>query len=397
MGKNWRGGASGGMVGRGGGRGGGGRGGRGGGSNNDIGSCKGHGAIIGTCDAARERETSKEMVNLLNQIIESISPLSESANDGLDESVSASASNGGGSQSIKDMLAQEIAEVKEKKSTATQNVMSVDTKVKGIVMIKVMRKDLCPVELVKAIFERVRSEKAPCSRHVVRVIPLQKVFYTNNNQLSDNIGSIVKAAFPGCELQKFEKEIEKEVVKDVENDEIENNDHKEDNKDNAEVKELTKNESDEQKRRERRQKAEAKELIEANKLINIIDKKTEVIIGEKRPIEDVKSEVEISVKVDSNEEIQDLKRPCIEQPSSSISTTLELSAVPVSKTIDVENTSESVKEVVSNMSTMFPPVNYSALYKARNHTIMTRDTVQATIGKTVPTFFKPNYRKAKVT
>jgi hypothetical protein len=377
MGKNWRGGASGGMVGRGGGRGGGGRGGRGGGSNNDISSCKGHGAIIGTCDAARERETSKEMVNLLNQIIESMSPPGDSANDELDETVSASASNGGGSQSIKDMLAQEIAEVRQQKSTATQNVMSVDTKVKGIVMIKVMRKDLCPVELVKAIFERVRSEKAPCSRHVVRVIPLQKVFYTNNNQLSDNIGSIVKAAFPGCELQKFEKEIEKEAVKDVEKDQIEKDEQIEDKTDDA----------------------EKKELIEAIEPANIVGENTELIIGEKRSIEDVKSEVELSVEVDSKEEKQDMKRPCIEQPSSSssLSTPLESSAAPTSETTDIENTSEpttEIKDLVPGIS--YPPLNYSALYKARNHTIMTRETVQATIAKTVPTFFKPNFRKAKV-
>lgn len=38
---------------------------------NALGDCRGYGCVMGTCDAARERETSKELVNLLTQAIES--------------------------------------------------------------------------------------------------------------------------------------------------------------------------------------------------------------------------------------------------------------------------------------------------------------------------------------
>ena len=37
---------------------------------NALGDCRGFGCVMGTCDAARERETSKELVNLLTQAIE---------------------------------------------------------------------------------------------------------------------------------------------------------------------------------------------------------------------------------------------------------------------------------------------------------------------------------------
>jgi len=35
---------------------------------NDIGSAKGFPCVIGTCDGAREREATKELSNLLNQV-----------------------------------------------------------------------------------------------------------------------------------------------------------------------------------------------------------------------------------------------------------------------------------------------------------------------------------------
>ena len=366
MGKNWRGGS-------GGGRGGGGRGGRGGGrgggSNNDTSSCKGHGAIIGTCDAARERETSKEMVNLLNQAIEIMCPTSTTENEYLEPE---STSSGGGS--VKDMLAQEIAQVRKQRHTATQNVMSVDTKVKGLVLIKIMRKDLCPVDLVKTIFDRVRKEKEPCSRHVVRLIPLQRVFYPNNNDLSDKVASIILCAFPGAVLPHFEKEIEVEV----------------------------------------------KEASDADETT------------EDRPVMAAECEGSLPHDNDESNVEQQNKRPRTEPTSTSSSDEVMLESVIVDtsdiyeqRTVDLENDEaplnpalvrveegscattlekESCQAVheLSNASvdvapaTFYPPLLYSALFKARSHNLMTRESVQAAIAKTVPTFFRPTYKRAKV-
>jgi len=39
---------------------------------NALANCRGFGCVMGTCDAARERETSKELVNLLTQAIEQL-------------------------------------------------------------------------------------------------------------------------------------------------------------------------------------------------------------------------------------------------------------------------------------------------------------------------------------
>ena len=345
MGKNWKG-PGGGRGGRGGGRGS--RGGRGsGGSTNDTSSCKGHGAIMGTCDAARERETSKEMVNLLNQAIEIMCPASVESEINIAPETATS-----GSGSVKDMLAQEIAQVRKQKHSATQNVMSVDTKVKGIVMIKIMRKDLCALELVKAIFERVREEKEPCSRHVVRIIPLQRVFFPDNNNLSDNVATIVRAAYPGAVFPHFEREVVVETVEDTAEDS------------NIEF---------------------AESAVEESTTVNNLKRDA--------------TEMETPTASNENDDTVDVenKRPRIEPPTTS-SADLTESTEP-EKPIAIEAPSEArpdtaVLEVIA--PTFYPPMNYACLFKARSHNIMTRESAQLTISKTVPSFFRPHFKKAKV-
>ena len=44
----------------------------GGGGGNDLPSCRGMGIVVGSCDNAREREASKELVNLFNEHIEEL-------------------------------------------------------------------------------------------------------------------------------------------------------------------------------------------------------------------------------------------------------------------------------------------------------------------------------------
>eukprot|EP00981_Chlorochromonas_danica_P006616 scaffold1439_cov179-Ochromonas_danica.AAC.4 len=157
MGKKWQG-----NKGK---RGGGGESNKGG---HDIPSCKGYPILMGTCDAAKERESSRELVNLLNDLIEELYPITSNPSLLVESTAS---------KSIEEMMRAEIEEVKEQKHTGTQNVVSINTSVKGIVLIKILRKECCPVRLVKHIFNKVKEEKQPLCRYVVRIIPLQKVCY----------------------------------------------------------------------------------------------------------------------------------------------------------------------------------------------------------------------------
>ena len=177
MGKNWKGGR------------GGGGGGRGGGGSNDTASVRGNAAIIATCDAARERETNKEMLNLLNQTIEEIYPelVEVSGSIESDETVETKTSS--------DFLSEEIAALRQQTKKSSVMLMSVNTGIKGLCLIKVMNKKICPVRLVAAVFERVLNKKEAVSRHVVRVIPLMKTFYPNEDQLKEYSSVLCKEVF----------------------------------------------------------------------------------------------------------------------------------------------------------------------------------------------------------
>ena len=48
----------------------------------------------------------------------------------------------------------------------------------------------------QAVFDKVKHEKLACTRHVVRMIPLQRVFFPNEEEFLENIRGIVEAAFP---------------------------------------------------------------------------------------------------------------------------------------------------------------------------------------------------------
>jgi hypothetical protein len=181
------------------------KGGHGGGAGgHDFSSCRGHGVVIGTCDAARERETSKELVNLLNQAIEEVYPNdangpSREDDDNEDEEDAdkevedaKSSGEGKGTVSIENLLKAELATVKQRKHGASQNAVSINTDVKGITLIKLTRRRFCPIKLVNAIFERIRRENAPCSRHVIRMIPLKYVFFPNDEELKENLNAAIK-------------------------------------------------------------------------------------------------------------------------------------------------------------------------------------------------------------
>lgn len=96
--------------------------------------------------------------------------------------------------SIKDMLDQEIALMQEKRS-GLQSVMSLDSRIKGLVVVKVTNPDLCPIKLVTSIFERIKHEKLACSRHIIRIIPLKYVFFPNADELKQNSEKLINDEF----------------------------------------------------------------------------------------------------------------------------------------------------------------------------------------------------------
>lgn len=163
-----------------------GKGWRGGKFGGDLTSARGSACVIGTCDTARERESSKELVNILNQALDALYPtVAETADRG----------KGNDTPSIQDELAAEISAVRSGSHTMTQRVVSVHTGMTGFVLAKLVCPDACPVRLVTWIFDRISADRLPLAKHLVRIIPLQRTFFPDSVELDSNLTAMVSAEF----------------------------------------------------------------------------------------------------------------------------------------------------------------------------------------------------------
>lgn len=156
------------------------------GGGHDLSSCRGASIILGTCDAAKEREASRELVNLFSGLIDEKFPNSES-----------SVENTNASSSIAELLKLEAENVRERKHHS-QSVVSINTNIKGIILIKIIRDDLCPVDLTKILFDRVKRDKLPCCRYSIRLIPLQRAFFPDETEFASNAKTVFSNYLPNA-------------------------------------------------------------------------------------------------------------------------------------------------------------------------------------------------------
>jgi hypothetical protein len=335
MGKNWKG--------HGGGRG-------GGGGSGDLTSCRGFAGVLGTCDAAREKESNKELTNLLQQTIERIYPVV--AEDSIDSPQE--------SDSIADMIKSEVAQLKSKKQGGGQDVVSINTGIKGIVFVKISRRDICPVKLIKAIFDQVKADKVPCTRHVVRIIPLQLAFFPNDDEFSSTAKMLVE-----CE---FEQSAETQIT----------------------LPRLMLN-----KAFSKRKAAE-------------VTGKTEESGAEKC------KEAGGQLTRDDGDCEPDRKRPCVESAEESVVVQHETSAPPQEPAVIasgavvgepeeklsvaqvVQKTVAAVAVPVMPATANLPVVRYMVQFKARNHNTLTKNGVLQKLRECMPPHVRQNYMDAQV-
>jgi hypothetical protein len=90
---------------------------------NDMSSCRGYCAVLATCEAAREREASKELATLLLQEIEKI----DAENAANNNTTNNDNTNTTSSKSIQSLLEEELEEIRGQRHEGTQQVMSVKT------------------------------------------------------------------------------------------------------------------------------------------------------------------------------------------------------------------------------------------------------------------------------
>ena len=66
---------------------------------------------------------------------------------------------------------------------------------KGLVLIQLNNPTLCPVQLVRGLFDRVRSERLAYTKHVVRIIPLQYIGFPNATDLAALMSAMINNVF----------------------------------------------------------------------------------------------------------------------------------------------------------------------------------------------------------
>lgn len=60
---------------------------------------------------------------------------------------------------------------------------------------KIRLRAVCPARLVLSIFDRVRRERLPVARHLVKLLPLQHTFYPNLELMTEALDSFVRRLF----------------------------------------------------------------------------------------------------------------------------------------------------------------------------------------------------------
>ena len=96
--------------------------------------------------------------------------------------------------------------------TLPSHLETVRTSCKGVVMLRIGAKPcgvdspayVDPLQVVGALFSDLRTTQAPCSRHLVRVVPLQLTCFAGADEILETLEPLVARAFgPGCPAVTF--------------------------------------------------------------------------------------------------------------------------------------------------------------------------------------------------
>ncbi|CAM9138930.1 unnamed protein product [Ectocarpus sp. 12 AP-2014] len=188
-----------------------------------LGNVKGHQAVVGTCDVRHDRQATAELVDMLNSVADDMYPETDGGDkaaedvttaspvaptpstegktgngdsDGAASAPSAAAPAGRATEmSVEEMVKQE-ADALRSGSDKAHRFKSVNTSVKGVVMVCVMDPKVDILRLVDTLYEEIRTTKMRRSRFLERVTPLQVTAYSELDAVKEAVGPIVSKALP---------------------------------------------------------------------------------------------------------------------------------------------------------------------------------------------------------
>ncbi|CAM9496913.1 unnamed protein product [Ectocarpus fasciculatus] len=187
----------------------------------NLGNVKGHQAVVGTCDVRHDRQATAELVDMLNSVADDMYPETEGDDAEAEDAATASpvaptpsterkpgtgdsggagaapssAAAGAAEMSVEEMVKQE-ADALRSGSDKAHRFKSVNTSVKGVVMVCVMDPKVDILRLVDSLYDEIRTTKMRRSRFLERVTPLQVTAYSELDAVKEAVGPIVSKALP---------------------------------------------------------------------------------------------------------------------------------------------------------------------------------------------------------
>lgn len=230
-------------------------------------------------------------------------------------------------------------------------------------MIKICRPEICPLSLVRSIFLRVQTEKLPVSKHVVRIVPMQKVFFPNENELEENLQSLIQSHFGLLQPPAI-----------IASDEALSLTHK---------RKLSETEIEATNPLKISCESESSQFqLDSSQAENeITEENSSVLLSSSEPKKDVScipySETE-KASDDNSLVLKISEQKSVDPPSSE--------ALPA-----IKNGAQT--EPVSTIRKKFP---YCVQYKARNHNVLDKHTVYAIVNKLMPPFSRVDRKNYEV-
>lgn len=291
------------------------------------------------------------MVTLLNDAIELVYPDLKSNQDDDNDDSNDDDSNDN-SFSIQKLLQQEINKVQNKKHSLSQNVISVNTDIKGIVFAKITVNHVCPKKLVENIFDRIKYNKKQLSKNLVRLTPLVRVFYPSNEEFLENFYDMMLEQYPTVSLPKA-----KELI-------------------------------DENKRKKNLERLDRKHGEKKVDNPETTDDSHQTTLTDTYDLNENNEGIDGLVNIANDEEVND-----IEKNDSSIGDVDEQQATKKQK---IEENDVDVEKIEIPKALVHTPITCTLLFKARNHNVLTKSTVQSYVDMCLPSFARLTYNHPQV-
>ena len=151
---------------------------------------KGRPAIIATCDAIQTKYAKKELLNMLGEYADEIFPVAAAPLEGT------AATNGTApppALTVSEMMKLEVKA--QRKNRASRRVSVLQLGIKGLIVVRIDDDAICPVRLVRAIFEDLERTGRAKTRFCCRLIPLSCMCKADADEIFSVALPLVRAHF----------------------------------------------------------------------------------------------------------------------------------------------------------------------------------------------------------